>query len=37
VHRLVIIDDAKKLQGVLSLSDLLDYTLNSPLGDEDER
>jgi CBS domain-containing protein len=33
VHRLVIIDDKMKLQGVLSLSDILDYTLNSPLPD----
>ncbi|WPG99247.1 Hypothetical protein R9X50_00205800 [Acrodontium crateriforme] len=36
VHRLVIIDGANQLKGVLSLSDILDYTLNSPLGDEEE-
>ncbi|KAF2719794.1 CBS-domain-containing protein, partial [Polychaeton citri CBS 116435] len=36
VHRLVVIDDNGRLQGVLSLSDILDYTLNSPLGDEDD-
>ncbi|KAK3680179.1 AMP-activated serine/threonine-protein kinase regulatory subunit [Recurvomyces mirabilis] len=34
VHRLVVIDERNKLKGVLSLSDILDYTLNSPL-DED--
>ncbi|KAK5137286.1 hypothetical protein LTR08_000256 [Meristemomyces frigidus] len=34
VHRLVIIDEANQLKGLLSLSDILDYTLNSPLGDE---
>ncbi|KAK3700806.1 AMP-activated serine/threonine-protein kinase regulatory subunit [Vermiconidia calcicola] len=34
VHRLVIIDEAKQLKGVLSLSDILDYTLNSSLGDD---
>jgi 5'-AMP-activated protein kinase regulatory gamma subunit len=37
VHRLIIIDEAKQLKGVLSLSDILDYTLNSPLGDEGEQ
>ncbi|KAK3059025.1 AMP-activated serine/threonine-protein kinase regulatory subunit [Extremus antarcticus] len=37
VHRLVIIDEAKQLKGVLSLSDILEYALNSPLGDEDEQ
>lgn len=31
VHRLIIIDDTKQLRGVLALSDILDYTLNSPL------
>ncbi|KAK4631018.1 5'-AMP-activated protein kinase subunit gamma [Fulvia fulva] len=33
VHRLVIIDEQNQLKGLLSLSDILDYTLNSPLGD----
>jgi CBS domain-containing protein len=33
VHRLVILDEQKQLQGVLSLSDILGYALNSPLGD----
>ncbi|CAK1361567.1 5'-AMP-activated protein kinase subunit gamma [Cercospora beticola] len=36
VHRLVIIDEHTKLKGLLSLSDILDYTLNSPLGDGDD-
>lgn len=36
VHRLVIIDENKQLKGLLSLSDILDYTLNSPLGDEQD-
>ncbi|GAB7358106.1 hypothetical protein MBLNU230_g0266t1 [Neophaeotheca triangularis] len=36
VHRLVIIDDQSQLKGLLSLSDILDYTLNSPLGDEND-
>ncbi|PPJ49709.1 hypothetical protein CBER1_02899 [Cercospora berteroae] len=36
VHRLVIIDENTKLKGLLSLSDILDYTLNSPLGDGDD-
>lgn len=35
VHRLIIIDEAKQLKGLLSLSDILNYTLNSPLGDEE--
>ena len=35
VHRLIIIDEANQLKGLLSLSDILDYTLNSPLGDEE--
>ncbi|KAK5117751.1 AMP-activated serine/threonine-protein kinase regulatory subunit [Meristemomyces frigidus] len=37
VHRLVVIDEANQLKGLLSLSDILDYTLNSPLGDADEK
>lgn len=37
VHRLVIIDEQSQLKGLLSLSDILDYTLNSPLGDTDEQ
>ncbi|KAK0281451.1 AMP-activated serine/threonine-protein kinase regulatory subunit [Friedmanniomyces endolithicus] len=37
VHRLVVIDEASQLKGLLSLSDILDYTLNSPLGDQDEQ
>ncbi|KAK3631395.1 AMP-activated serine/threonine-protein kinase regulatory subunit [Elasticomyces elasticus] len=37
VHRLVVIDEASQLKGLLSLSDILDYTLNSPLGDADEQ
>ncbi|KAK3113048.1 AMP-activated serine/threonine-protein kinase regulatory subunit [Teratosphaeriaceae sp. CCFEE 6253] len=36
VHRLVVIDEASQLKGLLSLSDILDYTLNSPLGDGDD-
>ncbi|KAF2772920.1 CBS-domain-containing protein [Teratosphaeria nubilosa] len=36
VHRLIVIDEQSQLKGVLSLSDILDYTLNSPLGDEGE-
>lgn len=36
VHRLVIIDEQNQLKGLLSLSDILDYTLNSPLGDSDD-
>lgn len=36
VHRLVVIDEQSKLKGLLSLSDILDYTLNSPLGDTDD-
>ena len=36
VHRLVVIDEDKQLKGLLSLSDILDYALNSPLGDEGE-
>lgn len=35
VHRLVVIDEHKHLKGVLSLSDILEYTLNSSLGDEE--
>lgn len=35
VHRLVVIDENKQLKGVLSLSDILEYTLNSTLGDAD--
>ena len=35
VHRLVIVDETKQLKGVLSLSDILSYTLNSPLADEE--
>lgn len=31
VHRLIVIDERSHLVGVLSLSDILDYTLNSPL------
>ena len=31
VHRLVVIDERSHLVGLLSLSDILDYTLNSPL------
>lgn len=37
VHRLVILDEQKQLKGLLSLSDILGYALNSPLpedGDE---
>lgn len=37
VHRLVVVDEQRQLKGLLSLSDILDYTLNSPLGDGDER
>lgn len=37
VHRLIIINEAKQLKGVLSLSDILEYTLNSPIGDEGEQ
>ena len=37
VHRLVVIDERSQLVGLLSLSDILDYTLSSPLGDEDEQ
>ncbi|KAK5118995.1 AMP-activated serine/threonine-protein kinase regulatory subunit [Meristemomyces frigidus] len=36
VHRLVVIDERNQLKGVLSLSDILDYTLNSPLDAYDE-
>jgi 5'-AMP-activated protein kinase, regulatory gamma subunit len=36
VHRLVVIDENNQLKGVLSLSDILDYTLNSPLGDDEQ-
>ena len=36
VHRLVIIDEQKQLKGLLSLSDILGYALNSPLPDDDE-
>ncbi|OQO14186.1 hypothetical protein B0A48_01062 [Cryoendolithus antarcticus] len=36
VHRLVVIDENTRLVGLLSLSDILDYTLNSPLGDDGE-
>ncbi|SMQ47355.1 unnamed protein product [Zymoseptoria tritici ST99CH_1A5] len=36
VHRLVVVDEAGQLKGLLSLSDILDYTLNSPLGDEEQ-
>ncbi|KAF2486157.1 hypothetical protein BDY17DRAFT_320973 [Neohortaea acidophila] len=35
VHRLIIIDENKQLKGLLSLSDILHYTLNSPIGDEE--
>lgn len=35
VHRLVVVDEARQLKGLLSLSDILEYTLNSPLGDEE--
>ena len=34
VHRLVIIDEQKQLKGLLSLSDILGYALNSPLPDD---
>lgn len=34
VHRLVVIDERSHLVGLLSLSDILDYTLNSPLEEE---
>ena len=37
VHRFVVIDEQRMLKGLLSLSDILDYTLNSPLpGEGDE-
>ncbi|KAI6852163.1 hypothetical protein D0864_16465 [Hortaea werneckii] len=37
VHRLVIIDERSQLKGLMALSDILDYTLNSPLeGEEGE-
>ena len=36
VHRLVVIDELKQLKGLLSLSDILHYTLNSPLRDESD-
>lgn len=37
VHRLVIIEnETKKLKGLLSLSDILTYALNSPIPDEQE-
>lgn len=36
VHRLIIIDEQKQLRGLLSLSDILGYALNSPLGDESD-
>jgi 5'-AMP-activated protein kinase, regulatory gamma subunit len=35
VHRLVVIDEANKLKGVLTLSDILDYVLLEGEGDED--
>ena len=35
VHRLVVIDEHKQLKGVLSLSDILEYALNSSLGDDE--
>lgn len=34
VHRIVIIDESRQLVGLLSLSDILDYALNSPLPEE---
>lgn len=34
VHRFIIIDEEKKLKGVLTLSDILEYTLLD--GEEDE-
>lgn len=37
VHRLVVIDEEGQVKGLLSLSDILDYTLTSPLGDEHEQ
>lgn len=36
VHRLVVINEDRQLVGLLSLSDILDYTLNSPLPDLEE-
>ncbi|KAI7637318.1 CBS-domain-containing protein [Hortaea werneckii] len=36
VHRLVIIDERSQLKGLMALSDILDYTLNSPLDGEGE-
>ena len=35
VHRLVIIDERSQLKGLMALSDILDYTLNSPLDGEE--
>jgi len=32
---LVVIDEANQLKGLLSLSDILDYALNSPLDEGD--
>ena len=34
VHRFIVIDDQQKLQGVLTLSDILEYTLLE--GEENE-
>lgn len=34
MHRLVIIDERSQLKGLMALSDILDYTLNSPLDGE---
>ncbi|KAI6820281.1 CBS-domain-containing protein [Hortaea werneckii] len=36
VHRLVIIDERSQLKGLMALSDILDYTLNSPLDGDGE-
>ncbi|XP_074659072.1 uncharacterized protein LOC141911886 isoform X2 [Tubulanus polymorphus] len=36
VHRLVIVDDEKKVVGILSLSDLLNFLVLNPKLDEDE-
>ncbi|QIW95365.1 hypothetical protein AMS68_000883 [Peltaster fructicola] len=36
VHRLVVVNEDRQLVGLLSLSDILDYTLNSPLPDVED-
>lgn len=36
IHRLIVIDENNKLVGTLSLSDILNYTLNSPLKPVEE-